>query len=100
MVAGPTTLASLLNSLQMGFRTLAIEKRTSEVWNVLGKVKFEFGNFENAMKAVQKKLQSASDDVEKVFTRQRVMARALKNVESVSVPVLEEDVEDEEKMFD
>ena len=94
MVSGPTTLASLLNSLQMGFRTLAIEKRTAEVWNVLGKVKFEFGNFEKAMVAVQKKLQSASDDVEKVFTRQRVMARALKNVETVEVEeigVIEED---------
>ena len=96
MVAGPTTLASMLNSLQMGFRTLAIEKRTSEVWDILGTVKSEFDKFGEAMEAVQKKLQSASNDVEKVFTRQRAMKRALKNVEYASVPALEEDVEDEE----
>lgn len=102
MVAGPTTLASLLNSLQMGFRTLAIEKRSAEVWSVLGKVKTEFGNFEKAMESVQKKLRSASSDVEKVFTRQRVMQRALKNVESVEIEeeetiLIEEDGETEDE---
>jgi len=82
MVAGPTTLASLLNSLQMGFRTLAIEKRSAEVWNILGQVKTQFGKFEAILEKVQNKLRSASNDVDKVFVRQRVMARALKEVEA------------------
>ncbi len=82
MVAGPTTLASLLNSLQMGFRTLAIEKRSAEVWNILGQVKTQFGKFETILDKVQSKLRSASNDVEKVFVRQRAMSRALKGVEA------------------
>lgn len=82
MVAGPTTLASLLNSLQMGFRTLAIEKRSAEVWDILGQVKTQFGKFETILDKVQSKLRSASNDVEKVFVRQRAMSRALKGVEA------------------
>ncbi len=85
MVAGPATLASLLNSLQMGFRTLAIERKSAEVWHVLGQVKTEFGKFESTMLKVQEKLSSASKEVENVFTRQRQMARKLKNVEAVDL---------------
>lgn len=100
MVAGPTTLASLLNSLQMGFRTLAIEKRSAEVWNILGQVKTQFGKFETILEKVQGKLRSASNDVEKVFVRQRAMSRALKGVEGVEAPeennLIEYEEEDEE----
>lgn len=85
MVAGPATLASLLNSLQMGFRTLAIEKKSAEVWQVLGQVKTEFGRFEAVMKKVQDKLTSASSEVENVFQRQRQMARKLRNVEAIEI---------------
>ena len=60
VVAGPTTLAALLNSLQMGFRTLAIEKRSSEVWKLLGAVKNQFGQFTGILDKVQKKLGQAS----------------------------------------
>lgn len=99
MVAGPATLASLLNSLQMGFRTLAIEKKSAEVWNILGQVKTQFGKFEDILVKVQNKLKSASNDVEEVFTRQRVMSHKLKNVEAIEVIEADEAVlgdEDEE----
>lgn len=86
MIAGPTTLASLLNSLQMGFRTLAIEKKSAQVWQILGQVKTEFGRFELTLQKVQKKLTEASNDVEDVFQRQRVMGRKLKNVEALEIP--------------
>ena len=100
MVAGPTTLASLLNSLQMGFRTLAIEKRSAEVWNILGQVKTQFSKFETILEKVQTKLRSASNDVDKVFVRQRAMSRALKGVEAVEASkennLIEYEEEDEE----
>lgn len=83
MVAGPTTLASLLNSLQMGFRTLAIEKRSSEVWHVLGEVKTEFSRFGTALEAVRKKLSTASSEIDSVFVRQRAVQRKLRDVEAV-----------------
>lgn len=85
MIAGPATLASLLNSLQMGFRTLAIEKKSAEVWNVLGQVKTEFGKFEVTLGRVQDKLQSASKEVENAFVRQRAMGRKLRSVEAVEM---------------
>ena len=81
-VAGPATLASLLNSLQMGFRTLAIEKKSAEVWNVLGQVKTEFARFSLTLERVQDKLSSASKEVENAFVRQRAMDRKLKTVEN------------------
>jgi DNA recombination protein RmuC len=87
VVAGPTTLAALLNSLQMGFRTLAIEKRSSEVWAVLAGVKTEFSKFGGTLDRVKKKLQEASNAVESVQTRTRVMGRKLKDVEEL--PALE-----------
>lgn len=90
LIAGPATLASLLNSLQMGFRTLAIEKKSAEVWNVLGQVKTEFGRFEVTLQKVQDKLSQASNEVERAFVRQRAMNRKLKGVEAVDLPVAEE----------
>jgi len=79
--AGPTTLAALLNSLQMGFRTLAIQERSSEVWNLLAAVKTEFGKFGGVLDAVKKKLQEASNKIEEVDQRSRVLNRKLRDVE-------------------
>jgi DNA recombination protein RmuC len=83
MVAGPTTLAALLNSLQMGFRTLAIEKRSSEVWQVLGAVKTEFAKFGEVMDKVQKKLQEATNVIDTAKSRSNVIRRKLKDVEGL-----------------
>ena len=84
-VAGPTTLSAFLNALQLGFRTLAIEKRSSEVWNILGAVKTEFGKFESSLVAVQKKLQGAEKELENVIgTRTNAMNRKLRNVEELT----------------
>ncbi|WP_290877660.1 DNA recombination protein RmuC [Aquabacterium sp.] len=82
MLAGPTTLLATLNSLQMGFRTLALEKRSSEVWQVLGAVKTEFGKFGDVLAKTRKKLDEASNHIGSVETRARVMGRALKQVEA------------------
>jgi DNA recombination protein RmuC len=79
-VAGPMTLAAILNSLQMGFRTLAIQKRSSEVWEVLGTVKTEFGRYAEVLTKVQKKLQEANNTVESGLVRTRAIQRKLKNV--------------------
>jgi DNA recombination protein RmuC len=84
VIAGPTTLAALLNSLQMGFRTLAIEKRSSEVWNVLGAVKTEFGKFGGVIEKVQKKLQEASNVIDDAVARKKVMDRKLRTVTEMS----------------
>jgi len=81
--AGPTTLAALLSSLQMGFRTLAIEKRSSEVWNVLGAVKTEFSKFGDALNGVEKKLHEASNKLGDVHTRSRVLTRRLRDVQEL-----------------
>ena len=86
-VAGPTTLAALLNSLQMGFRTLAIEKRSSEVWGVLGAIKTEFGKFGEALESTRKKLEQATRSIESAGVRTRQIERKLKGVEAL--PVLE-----------
>ncbi len=83
MLAGPTTLLATLNSLQMGFRTLALEKRSSEVWQVLGAVKTEFGKFGDVLAKTRKKLEEASNTISSVETRTRVMGRALKQVEAM-----------------
>ena len=83
MIAGPATLASLLNSLQMGFRTLAIEKKSSEVWHVLGEVKTEYGKFGVVLDSVKKRLSSASNEIDNAFTRHRAMGRKLRSVEAV-----------------
>ncbi len=81
-VAGPTTLAALLNSLQMGFQTLAIQKQSSEVWRVLGQVRTEFSKYADVLARVQKKLQEASNTVDQGLTRTRVLERKLRGVDS------------------
>lgn len=83
MLAGPTNLAALLNSLQMGFRSLAIEQRSSEVWKILGAVKTEFGKFGGVLDKVQKKLDEASTTLDKAGVRTRAIERNLRNVESL-----------------
>ena len=80
---GPTTLAALLNSLQMGFRTLAIQKRSSDVWNTLAVVKTEFGKFGEALSAVKEKIDQASRKMEDVDVRSRVITRKLRDVEEL-----------------
>ena len=85
-LAGPTTLAAMLNSLQMGFRTLAIEKRSSEVWAVLGAIKTEFGKFGEALAHTKKKLQEASNSIDKAEVRTRAVEKKLKNVEALPAP--------------
>ena len=84
VVTGPTTLGAILNSLQMGFRTLAIQKRTSEVWNVLGAVKTEFSKFGGMLEKVQKNLQNAGDQLEEVMgKRTRAIERKLRQIETI-----------------
>lgn len=104
VVTGPTTLGAILNSLQMGFRTLAIQKRTSEVWTVLGAVKTEFGKFGGLLEKVQKNLQNAGDQLEEVMgKRTRAIERKLRQVEALpaeessrmlSLPELTDEEED------
>ncbi len=79
-LCGPTTLGALLNSLQMGFRTLAIQKRSSEVWEILGAVKTEFGKYGEALDKVQKKLVEASNTIQDISVRKRAIDRKLRNV--------------------
>ena len=83
VVTGPTTLAALLNSLQMGFRTLTIEKRSSEVWSLLGTVKKEFGNFGDLLDKTHKKLQEASNTIEDASRKSRTIERKLKGVQEL-----------------
>ncbi|MDE2371030.1 MAG: DNA recombination protein RmuC [Burkholderiales bacterium] len=83
MLAGPTTLLALLNSLQMGFRTLVLEKRSAEVWEVLGAVKTEFGKFGDVLAKTRKKLEEASNTIDQAETRTRAMARQLRSVEAL-----------------
>ncbi|MCL2523390.1 MAG: DNA recombination protein RmuC [Betaproteobacteria bacterium] len=89
-LAGPTTLAALLNSLQMGFRTLAIEQRSAEVWAVLGAVKTEFGKFGEVLAHTRKKLDEASNSIGKAETRTRQLSRKLKEVEALPAGVAEQ----------
>jgi len=92
VVTGPTTLAAMLNSLQMGFKTLAIQKRSSEVWNVLAAVKKEFNSFGGVLEKAQKKINEANKEIENlVGTRTRMMQSKLKNVEQLEVPQSKED---------
>jgi DNA recombination protein RmuC len=83
MVAGPNTVAALLNSLQMGFRTLAIEKRSSEVWQILGSVKNEFGKFGDLLDKTHKKLQEASNTIESAASKSRTIERKLDKVQDL-----------------
>ncbi len=83
-LAGPTTLLATLSSLQMGFRTLALEQRSAEVWEVLGAVKTEFGKFGEVLAKTKKKLDEASSTIDQAQTRTNVMTRRLKSVEALS----------------
>jgi len=83
VIAGPTTLWSILNSLQMGFRTLAIQKRSSEVWNLLAAVKTEWTKYGDVLVAVEKKLHQASNTIEKAKVRSRAVGRKLKDVQEL-----------------
>ena len=83
MLAGPTTLLATLTSLQMGFRTLALEQRSAEVWEVLGAVKTEFGKFGDVLAKTKKKLGEASDTLDAAAVRTRAMERRLKGVEAL-----------------
>jgi DNA recombination protein RmuC len=82
-IAGPTTLSAFLNSLQMGFRTLAIEKRSSEVWDLLGAVKTEFGKFGEVLAKTKKKLEEATNVIDNAGVRSRAIERKLKNVQEL-----------------
>ena len=82
-VSGPTTLAALVNSLQMGFRTLAIQKRSSEVWKLLSTVKTQFGKFAEVLGKVREKLNQADKEIDKALTRTRVIQGNLKNVQEL-----------------
>ena len=84
-VTGPTTIAALLNSLHMGFRTLAVEKRSSEVWELLGRVKTEFGKFGSMLAKTKKKLQEAANTIDQAEVRTRVIKRKLKKVQEIPV---------------
>jgi DNA recombination protein RmuC len=101
VVSGPTTLSAFLNSLQMGFRTLAIEKRSSEVWKLLGAVKTEFGKFGIILDKTKKKLQEATNTIDTASRKSRTIQRKLRNVqelpagESLSLIPDELDSEDE-----
>jgi DNA recombination protein RmuC len=99
IITGPTTLAAILNSLQMGFRTLAIEKRSSEVWTLLGAVKTEFGKFGDILEKTQKKLQEASNTIEDAAKKSRTIERKLKDVQvlpSTETPALIGNIEETE----
>lgn len=100
-IAGPTTFAALLNSLQMGFKTLAIQKRSSEVWNVLGAVKTEFSRFETVLAAAQKRIEQTGEELDKLIgVRTRKINSKLREVSELpsgeseelldSIPELEE----------
>jgi DNA recombination protein RmuC len=82
-IAGPTTLTALLNSLQMGFRTLAIEKRSSEVWQVLGAVKSEFGKFGDVLVKTREQIRRAAESIDKAEVRTRQISRKLRGVEAL-----------------
>ena len=85
-LAGPTTMAALLNSLQMGFRTLAIQKSSGQVWKVLGEVKTEFEKFETVLDKAQQRMQQASQELDSlVGTRTRAINRKLRDVSEYSI---------------
>jgi DNA recombination protein RmuC len=85
VLTGPTTMGALLNSLQMGFRTLAIEQRSSEVWDLLGAVKSEFGRFGDTLAKTKKKLQEAAHTIDQAEVRSRAIERKLRRVEDAPV---------------
>jgi len=91
-VTGPTTLNAFLNSLQMGFRTLAIQKETSRVWELLNNVRTEFGKFGDCLSATKRKLEAATGEIEKAEVRTRAIHRKLNMMDSISNPNTDDDV--------
>jgi DNA recombination protein RmuC len=83
MIAGPTTISAFLNSLQVGFRSLAVEKRTSEIWDLLGAVRTEFGKFGEVLQKTKAKLDQASKEIDNASTRSRVIERKLRDVQTL-----------------
>lgn len=83
LISGPSTLLALLNSLQMGFRTLAIEKRSAEVWKLLGAIKGDFGSFSLLLQKTQEKLQQATDSIDNAFTKTKTIEKRLRKVEAM-----------------
>jgi DNA recombination protein RmuC len=100
MLSGPSTLAALLNALQMGFRTLAIQKRSSEVWETLGSVKTEFSKYAQVLVVVKKKLSQAQDSIDQAETRTRAIRRTLRDVEAADALALPDDTETEDAEAD
>lgn len=86
MLTGPANLAAMLNSLQMGFRTLAIERRSSEVWSLLGQVKNEFAKFGDVVEATKKSIDAAARKFDEVGTRTRAIQRRLRDVQELPAP--------------
>lgn len=95
LVSGPSTLLALLNSLQMGFRTLAIEQRSAEVWKLLGAVKSDFGSFAAVLHKTQEKLQQATDSIDSAFVRTRSIEKRLRNVEMLDIEETQKLLSDE-----
>jgi DNA recombination protein RmuC len=100
-ITGPTTLSALLSSLQMGFRTLAIEKRSSEVWDLLSAVKTEFNQFGTILEKTKKKLQEATNTIDKAGVRSRAIERQLRKVQELPsseiVAKIEQEIEQDSK---
>lgn len=94
-ITGPTTLSALLSSLQMGFRTLAIEKRSSEVWDILGVVKTEFGKFGTVLEKTKRKLQEATNTIDQAGVRSRAIERQLRKVQQLPAPEMQQQIETE-----
>ncbi len=100
VLAGPSTVAALLSALQMGFRTLAIERRSSEVWETLGSVKVEFGKYADVLARVKKKLSEAQNTIDSAETRTRAIQRKLKDVGGAEDPELAREVLAEEEALE
>jgi DNA recombination protein RmuC len=83
VITGPTTISAFLNSLQIGFRSLAVEKRTSEIWDLLGAVRTEFGKFGDVLQKTKDKLDAASSEIEKAGARSRAIERKLRDVQEL-----------------
>jgi len=95
LIAGPNTLLALLNSLQMGFKTLAIEQRSAEVWKLLGAVKSDFGAFAALLQKTQEKLQQATDSIDSAFVKTRTIEKRLRDVETLEAEEVQKMLEDQ-----
>lgn len=99
-IAGPSTMAALLNSIQMGFKTLAVQKRSAQVWKVLGAVKTEFESFNKVLVSTQKRLDQAHDDLDKLIgTRTNKIRSKLKSVESLNAPLESVDIDSDDMLY-